>query len=121
MGRSRDWVSCFAISWPSLRTRIMGWSAPGATFTWSTWSCVHSIESPGPADVVGASAVGIDSGLIGQEDVLAGQAEDGEVAGELGNGHAVDDDVGVRVGAADAGHGSLLEELVPLRKVFVGC
>src|SRR4029077_8336336 len=72
----------------------------------------------GIEDGGGAGLVGIDTGLIGEQDVLTSQAEDGKVAWKLSEAGVTDDEVGVRIGAADAGDRALLEEAIPLGEVF---
>src|SRR5262249_13642181 len=73
----------------------------------------------GVEDDVGASVISVDARLIVEQHVLAREAEDREVAGEFQDAALADDDVGVRVGAADAGNRALLQKLIPLGEVFL--
>src|SRR5580704_9979406 len=71
-------------------------------------------------DGVCSSAIGVPPGHVRQQDVLSRQAEYREIAGEMSDTPAVDQHIGVGIGAADARHMAVLKQLVPFGKVLVG-
>src|SRR5262249_22331637 len=64
--------------------------------------------------------IGIDARLVLKENVLPGEAEHGDVAREARQAPAIDQNISVRVGSADAGHRTVGGKFIPFREIFLG-
>src|SRR5579864_1953689 len=71
-------------------------------------------------NLVGSCFVGILAWHIVHQNVLPSEAENRKITWEVGDAEAIEQEIRVGIGAADAGHWPFREEFVPLGEVLVG-